>query len=218
MSNGFGLRVLACGAALCCSIGAHAATVWDEVSNGDLSDSGLSPTSLAAAIGANLVKGSVGNSGAGIDRDYFSFVVPAGATLGSIRLLESTSVSGGASFIAIQAGAQLTVTPSGVGVEQLLGFTHYGNAQIGTDILPAMAVTFTGALPAGTYSVWVQETGGPATYGLDFMISPLSGGNLSAVPEPQSHALLLAGLVLLGFIARGDKAARRSNRLVMSAT
>jgi hypothetical protein len=192
----FNLKFLAMAAVCYGCFGAHAATVWDEAIGGDLSSDGLAPTALTVSGGSNRVLGSVGNGGSGIDRDYFSFLVPTGFVLDAIRLLDNTSVSGGASFIAIQAGPQLTVSPSGAGVENLLGFTHYGNDLIGTDLLPTMAIKFTGVLPSGAYSVWVQETGGPASYGLDFSIS--------AVPEPAVWGMLLAGLGLSALIRRRE--------------
>jgi hypothetical protein len=165
---------------------AWAGTGWDESVSGDLSNNGLAPTPVAVALGSNVVTGFTGDAGAGIDRDYFSFTVPEGLTLTALTLLPVTSVSGGASFIAIQAGPQLTVTPTGGGVENLLGFAHYGTDLIGLDLLPVMAVKFTGALPSGTYSVWVQELGGTVPYGFDFVIS--------SVPELPPAALLAAGL------------------------
>ncbi len=153
---------------------AAAATVWDEALNGDLSNNGLSPTPVAMASGHNVVLGTTGNQGAGVDRDYFTFTVPAGNALTSLTLLPNTSVSGAVSFIAIQPGPQLTVTPTGGGVEKLIALGHYGNDQIGTDLLPSIAVgTYPGSLAAGTYSVWVQDTGGIATYGFDFVLTPL---------------------------------------------
>ncbi|MEC5386749.1 FxDxF family PEP-CTERM protein [Uliginosibacterium sp. H3] len=190
----FKLKFLAMAAACCGSIGAHASVLWNEADNGDLANDGLSPTTLLVSSGSNRIVGSTGNSGSGVDRDYFSFTVPTGFVLDAIRLLDNTSVSGGSSFIAIQAGPQLTVSTTGAGVENLLGFTHYGNDLIGTDLLPTMAIKFAGALPSGVYSIWVQETGGPASYGLDL--------NISAVPEPAGCAMLLAGLGLLGLARR----------------
>jgi hypothetical protein len=173
-----------------------------------LSGSGLSPTVLATALGSNVVLGSTGDSGQGVDRDYFTFTVPSGTALTSIKLLGNTSVSGGSSFIAIQSGPQLTVTPSGQGVQQLLGYTHYGNDLIGTDLLPAMVIQFTGALPSGTYSVWVQETGGPAAYGLDLVISPVGGGDPQDgdVPTLPEWGFILMALLLAGLLGRQARA------------
>jgi hypothetical protein len=172
---------------------AQAATVWDESTRGDLSNNGLAPTALVTTVGHNLVLGTTGNDGSGIDRDYFSFTIPAGAALTELWLLPATSVSGGASFIGIQAGPQLTVTPSGGGIEAFYGFGHYDNSQIGSDILAALVGPAKAPVPAGTYAVWVQETGGPARYALDFVIT-------SAVPEPA--AALSLGLGLLGLVCR----------------
>jgi hypothetical protein len=183
------LGVLFCALACAGAVSAQSATAWDESLEGDLSSVGLQPTALAMTLGGNRIVGVVGDSGQGVDRDYFSFTVPAGATLSAVMLLNSTSVSGGASFFAMQGGPQVTVTPAGAGAEALLGFSHYTNDQIGADILPSVVFGPVSVLPSGTYSVWVQETGGPAAYGFDFI--------LSAVPEPAALGMMLAGLLLL---------------------
>lgn len=128
-----------------------------------------------------------------VDRDHFSFAVPGGAQLSALMLVDAT-VSGGVSFFAIQAGPQLTVQSNGVGADALLGYGHCDNAMIGSDLLAASAIKFPGPLPAGTVSVGVQETGGPATYDLDFQIS--------AVPEPGAAALMLAGRLGLAAVSR----------------
>lgn len=175
------------------SIAGQAATVWDESTQGDLSGHGLQPTLLAMAPGDNQVLGTVGNAGQGIDRDYFSFSVPADAQLQAIVLLGNSAVSGSSAFLALQAGPQLTVTPGGQGVEKLLGLIHYEPDMVGQDLLPLMGVT-PRPLPAGSYAVWVQELGGVVPYGLNFV--------LSAVPEPGAAALLLAGLAGLARLRR----------------
>lgn len=179
------LKFAALAAAACWSMAGQAATVWDEAIQGELSGDRLQPTDLVAATGDNLVFGTVGNAGQGIDRDYFSFNVPTNAWLDSIRLSNNSQVSGSTSFLALQAGPQITTTPGGVGVRDLLGFIHYDPSMIGQNLLPLMGVVPV-PLPAGRYSVWVQELDGPVPYGLNFV--------LSAVPEPSVALLLLAGL------------------------
>jgi hypothetical protein len=171
MKRRLGPQALVLVALSCVTCAAPAATLWDEASNGDFSNDGLAPTSLFLASGLNSILGTTGNSGQGVDRDYFSFVVPAGATLTSIKLLDNTNVSGGASFLGLQVGPQITVTPEGGGAANLLGFLHYTNDLIGQNLLPALAGGNGGVLPSGTYSAWVQETGGPATYGFEFSVS-----------------------------------------------
>ncbi len=165
---------------------AHAVTGWNETIQGDLSNNGLAPTVVTIAAGINTVLGYVGNSGAGVDRDYFSFSVPAGWQLSSMILRPETNISGSASFLAIQAGPQVTVSPSGVGAVALLGYVLYSPDQIGNNLLQDMALPG-GVLGSGTYSVWVQELGGLSPYGLDLVVAE--------VPEPGSAALLLAGLL-----------------------
>ena len=191
-----GLRLACLMIPLVSSGGAAAqSTAWDESVSGDLSNSGLSPTALVVGVGTNRVAGTTGNSGQGVDRDYFTFTVPAGMALQTLKVLGGTSVSGGSSFIAIQAGAQVTVTTSGGGSENLLGFAHYGNDVIDTDILPQLVFNFAGSLPSGAYAVWVQETGGPASYEFEFGLAPAVSADIPTLPE---WGLLLLGSVLLG--------------------
>jgi hypothetical protein len=168
-----------------------AVTIHDEALDGDLSGSGAAPTALAFAPGVNSVSGS---TVAG-DLDYFSFGIPAGYLLGQIVLAEFVTTDD-RSFIAIQSGSAFTEPPSGTDPANLLGWTHFGTALDvpgpGTNILDEMgaavpAIGFPGPLPAGSYTVWLQETGGiPVGYRLDFVV----------IPEPASGALL--GLALAG--------------------
>lgn len=178
---------------------ATAAVVYNEATNGDLSNNGLSPTFVSMAAGSNQVLGSIGNPGTGIDRDYFRFVVPAGQQLVSLSLLPGTTVLANVAFIGVQAGPQMLVSPISGSPAGLLGWAHYSVADIGTNILPRIgtgfgASGFTGALAAGDYTFWVQETGaGTAGYGLDF--------TLAAVPEPASALLMLAGALGLSALS-----------------
>ncbi len=180
-------------AVLAASQSADAAMLWDESIDGDLSNDGLAPTSLTLNSGSNQILGSTGDGGQGVDRDYFGFTLPQGQALTSIRLLGNTFVSGSFSFIGIQTGPQVTVSPSGAGGNLLLGWTHYSMGDIGFDILPN--ITPAGALSPGTYSLWVQDTGGPATYGFDF-------GVTSVVPLPPSILLMASTLLGIGVLHR----------------
>jgi hypothetical protein len=191
--------ILKCTAFILVSLGAataQAAIVWDEASNGDFSNDGLAPTAVTIGIGSNRVLGTTGNSGQGTDRDYFKLTVPTGAVLSAITLLPNTSVSGSVSFIGIQPGPQLTVTPTGGGVEKLIALGHYGSDQIGTDLLPSLEVSTKGPLPAGTYSVWVQDTGGPASYGFDFATSAVAPPPAAPAPALPNWAVALLGTLL----------------------
>ncbi len=180
-------------AGLACS--AHAATSWDEASSGDLANLGASPTAVSFAAGSNLIRGTTGRNAAGVvDRDYFTFTVAPGFQLETLTLLPGSTFLGGAaaSFIGMQLGPVMTVDPTSNSAAGLLGWWLYNENDINNDILQQMgsspgAVGYSGALPAGTYTVWVQETGtGVAAYGFDFAVSQ--------VPEPASALLLLAGV------------------------
>jgi hypothetical protein len=185
---------------------AGAVTVYDESVSGDLSNSGLSATAIATALGSNEILGTTGKSAGVIDRDYFTITLLPGTVLSGITLLPGSAVSGTFSFIGVQAGTQVTVPSSPSSAAGLLGWTHYSEDEIGTDILPTMGVPangstgFTPPLTAGSYAFWVQDTGnGPVHYGFDFAVT--------AVPEPGMAGLMLAGLAAVG-VAVGRRRSR----------
>ena len=199
---------------------AHGDTIYNESVSGDLSNSGLTPTLLSVSVGLNDVFGTTGKTGTVIDRDYFTFTVPVGLELTAITVLSGTETLGalGESFIGIQSGPQVTVSTAATDATGLLGWDHYGTDDIGVNILPLMGTSglgstgFTGPLPPGTYSFWVQEaSAGTIPYGLEFTV---------ATPEPASWTMLLTGLTLvLGKTARRSarfglyrRAATHSNR------
>lgn len=195
-------HVAAAACALALVPAVQAATVYDESTSGDLSGNGLSPTFVSLAAGSNVVTGTTGRQNGVVDRDYLTFTVPTGWQLSAITPLPGTStVSGGLAFIGIEAGAQVTTPVTGPATT-LLGWHHYAPGDVGNNILPLIgvgtgAIGFSGALAAGTYSVWIQETGtGTVPYVMAF--------TLSAVPEPAPAWLMLAGAMVL--------AARRRSR------
>jgi hypothetical protein len=143
-----------------------------------------------------------------IDRDYLTVTVPAGQLLQSLWVLPGTSSLGlsAVSFIGVQAGPQVTVNPSAASAAALLGWWHYGENDVGTDILELMgtgagAIGWFGPLPAGTYSFWIQDSGtGTASYRFEF--------GVAVVPEPASWALMLGGLAWLGSVAARRRVSR----------
>jgi hypothetical protein len=152
--------------------------------------------------GSNFVVGTTGRNAQGVvDRDYFTFTIASGFQLDALLVLPGSTFLGpeSISFIAFQAGPQFTVSPTSNSPEGLLGYWLYGPNDLGLDILQLMgsspgAVGFFGSLPAGSYSVWIQETGtGVANYTFDFQISQ--------VPEPGTALFMAAGLAALGWRA-----------------
>lgn len=183
------------GASLIAMTTAHAAARYDEVVSGDLADEGSIPSALSLAPGSNEIFGSMGFIDAAFDRDYFSVTVPVGKALSKIMLLPGSEVAVAVSFLGLQAGSAFTIPPTATTAAGMLGWTHYTDpGPGGTDLLLAMSVANLGSsgfetpLAAGTYSLWVQDFDGPATYGFDFIVTPVPG----------AAYLMLSGLALLG--------------------
>lgn len=164
--------------------------VWDESVQGDLSGNKALPTVLPLSTGSNLVEGTI-QSG---DIDYVTILVPAGRELSGLVMVDYAGKDGIA-FIAVQSGTVFTEGPSAssVNIENLLGYSLFGtNVQnLGADILPEIgqgfgAQGFTGSLPSGSYTFWIQQTGASTSYTFDFQV----------VPAPASAVVLAASGVL----------------------
>jgi hypothetical protein len=152
-----------------------AAVLYDESLSGDLSNSGLAPTSLAVAEGENQILGTLGTGANGTDLDSFTFTVPSGLELTAIVVLPGTTTGPLGTFFAVQSGNQVTVAPDAPDFTGLLGFTFYlaGNGNIITDVgLPGNGATgFIPPLGPGTYAFLVQDTAeGTFNYGLNFQL------------------------------------------------
>lgn len=149
---------------------ARAATAWNEAVSGDLADVGTGPTAVNLALGANLIIGTTGRLSGVVDRDYFTFTLADGWQRDTLSVVSVTALGASAlSFIAVQAGPQVTVNPTGNSATGLLGWVHYGENDVGTDILQRM-----GFGPGAT-----------------------SFSGVSAVPEPSSALMRLAGVAAL---------------------
>ena len=183
---------------------AAAVPVYNE-SSGDFSNNRAAPTLVTFAPGQNDITGQTGSTAGVTDRDYFTFVVPFGFGLVSLTVLNSSLTAGNATFLGLQAGAQVTVDPANADASLLLGYELVSPADIGNDILPSMqtaagAAGFEVPLGAGQYSVWVQDSNvAPSVYALGFQIN--------FVPEPGTALLTLLGLAGIGCFVRRSRAA-----------
>lgn len=165
--------------------------VWDEAANGDLSGNRLAPTPVGVALGGNQVIGETIRD----DLDYVTFQVPPGAHLTAL-VLDHYASEDFTAFIGLQAGSVFTEPNVGANPANLLGYSHFGDGvgNVGTDILDdigqgAGSQGFTPPLPAGDYTLWIQQTGMSLTdYAFDLRIE--------AVPEPSPLALGLAAIAL----------------------
>jgi len=164
---------------------AHSAVIWDESIDGDLTGDRFNPQDLTLSAGSNTIIGTTGFS----DRDYFHFWNPLGNMITSVILRSYVSVDD-VSFLAVQEGGFITEDPLNANVGNLLGWTFFGTPEVGLDLLPMMgsnwgSIGFTPPLTGPNYAWWLQQTGDPTSYVLEFNV----------VPEP-STLLVTAGLAL----------------------
>ena len=179
---------------------------------GDFSNARLGPTDFVldytasnnGSFGFNILTGQFGRNTAGVvDLDYIHLSVPQGFALSQILVGNQTTVGGNTAFIGLAAGATMPVLANASSAAGLLGWDHFGIEDRGSDILDDMAVPNAGSsgfsrpIPAGDYTVWLQELagGGPYPYRLNFVVSP--------VPLPGASWLLGSGMLGLIWARRG---------------
>ncbi len=199
---------------VCASPSRIIAANFDEAVSGDISNDRLAPTVVALAAGSNFVQGHFGQSPVPNvrDLDYFTVTVPAGHRLDAIVL--TSLVAGGANaFLGVQVGPVMTMASTSVDPSPLLGWTHTYTNQIGTNLLPAMAIT--GPLAAGSYTFWSQETDTSAvwTYGYNFQVSALAVAPPASVPVPTWALMVLAAALVGTALTMGSPFFRRTESL-----
>jgi hypothetical protein len=176
-----------------------AAVVWDEQTNGDLSNDRSVPTSIALSAGTNSLRAVMPIS----DLDYFTIVVPSGHELSSL-VLASYVGDDNVAFVGVQQGTQMTVPPTTFTAEGLLGWTHFGDGfgQVGANILPDIgngfgASGFIPPLASGPYTFWIQQLDGTSvSLQFDFQVMALAGENLAGDFDG-SHSVANGDLTLL---------------------
>lgn len=186
------LSLLSVAACASCATGG---VVFDEAVLGDFSDAGTAPTVCTLGVGTSVLAGTFGVSTVPgrHDLDYVTIVIPEGHALSRLVLLDAY-VGGAFSFVAMQAGPQVTVLPDNTSIETpLLGWAHFGSASIGTDLFPEMSVSpgsvgFSAPLPAGSYSLWIMELDSSEAYRYRF------AAEVVAIPGPGGVAAAIAAL------------------------
>jgi len=178
-------------AAACSCVASAELIAFDEARDGDASDDRFSPTMVSLAGGVNTIRGSFGQSPTidVHDLDYITFTVPEGFQLESF-MLQTASVGGAFSFVGLQAGPIIAIPADWTSIETpLLGWAHFGTADVGQDLLEYMRVSpgsvgFSGPLSAGTYALWIMEldTSEPHTYSFGLGVSAIPAPSVLAVP------------------------------------
>lgn len=226
---------LAASAAIMTS-GAHATNFLETT---DFSNDPAHPTILGSlTLGSNLITGSINTYGSTTypngtpvgphgeltnqDMDYVTFTVPTGDALTQFIVSNGTTIETtpriDAIFLGLASGNQVNVNPSYTSAAGLLGWTLVRQAQLGTDILPAIgastpsnfppvpgATTFTPPLGAGTYTLWLYDGDAGATYSFNAVV-----GAVTSLPEPGTWMQMIAGFGLAGAALRFRRAPRRA--------
>lgn len=161
--------------------------IWDEGVHGDLSDDRLAPTSVSLGLGDNVLIAAMGGS----DKEYFHIRLAPGMSLTSI-IVDSYVSDDDFAFIGLQEGMVFTEDPLTANPENMLGWTLWGTGDEGQDLLSRMAsqsgtIGFVPPLGGSDYTFWIQQTGDPTTYQLNF----------TTVPEPGTLAAIGFGLAVL---------------------
>lgn len=135
----------------------------NEANSGDYSNLTNAPSSLLLGTATKLLAGSVGSG----DADYVNFTVPSGYRLNGLNLKYFSFTTDQVAFMALDGGASWT---AGQITADMLGNSHFGTADLNTDLLTKMNVAGS-FLPAGDYTLWIQQLGSTNTYVLEFELA-----------------------------------------------
>lgn len=157
--------------------------------------------------------------GGSFSEETFSTATPTGFTITEVGSGHSSGISGGVyhdrsvfdtdytnySFSSLinAFGANWDLTPGGAGQ----GLQLFAGGEM---ITPQIANTYTGGffgvVSTTAFSVLSVHSGSYSGNAETHDVDNVVFHNVSAVPEPESYALMLAGLGFMGFVARRRKA------------
>ena len=158
-------------------------TIFAEPINGELSNSGLTPTLVTLQPGLNTILGTIGNNGQtgatdGTDGDFFTFTIISGFEVSSIETTRSTP--GIQSFVGYNDSSTITETTTA-------GLAGGNLFDVDGGLNPTSITPIPTTLGAGDHSFVFQEI---ANQVVDYSVT----FNLVAVPEPASVSLLAIAL------------------------
>lgn len=139
------------------------------------------------------------------DAQYVTFTVPSGFAFTGLTLTDYSSADQ-RGFVALQAGSQWTSVPASGALPGSLAFAHFGTGNAGTRPVCSLSYagstavptgasdcvsnaaansnlltrnignTFLQSLPAGSYTLWIQQTAGtPVNFTFQAQFSPVPG-------------------------------------------
>jgi hypothetical protein len=191
---------------------ARGTVIWNQGTQGGLSENPAAPTAFTLAAGTNSVIATVGGGSGetGINQNWVNINIPSGLQLSQYVLAaySSTDLQG---FTGVASGSTFAPGQAGVNTaSNYLGYSHFGTGAqdgsqppvnvVGQDILPLMGNNavdspgsqgFTPPLPAGSYTFLIQQLGATTNYQFDF--------DVATVPEPICGGILFSGLIAVGF-------------------
>lgn len=150
------------------------AQIHNETTDGDLSDAFDNPSGPFILVSGNnmLLANQLGDPR---DIDYLTIVIPEDFQLDALFLDGYTAEgTNNTAFLGIQEGAAFTTDAMNTTASDLLGGIVYGSAELDTDMLPAIGQLgdgFTPPLQAGTYTLWLNQTGPLSEATMRFVIS-----------------------------------------------
>jgi hypothetical protein len=213
--------ICAIAAAAAMATAGHATTITEST---DFSDDPAHPTVVTTplTLGSNVISGTINTFGAVVgphgertnqDNDYITFTVSAGDVLSAFDVTSGTSIFTTANsptddnvFLGLYKNPYTPVDPSFTSATGLYGWTLVNESQIGSNILPKIgaatapgfpvpgATGFTGALGAGTYTLWLVDGDENATYSFNAEVAP--------VPEPAAWTMMIVGFGIAGSALR----------------
>ena len=200
-------RLIALLAGLSCAGAAHAVTVFSD--NFDANGLGLNSVPAGWSVSGGTVD-IIGSSGSG---SLFDLLPGNGAY---IDLDGSTGASGLLSIgLSLVAGVEYTATFDLAGSQRgtaETGTVSFGSAAVSYDLASAdpfapFTLSFTPSA-SGNFTLSFQNVGGDNLGALLDNVTVSSEGSPSPIPEPQTYALMLAGLALVAGAARGRRRTR----------